>query len=190
MVRSEGCSLSPLACFYQSRATPLGIALEAKPPHSPSRSRLQPPMAPRSTAAIRGPGCGHGPGSRWPWGSPKERHPPPGQGLQADHAGLQAAHHLQMACSGLASQSLGVFQGVVQNPTARDGRGMVRQLPGPPWLSLPGRDTEGSSAEHPGSHWPLAGGGSGGVWCETDHHQGIDIAQQRMPAVLVLHREP
>jgi hypothetical protein len=53
MDRSEGCSRSPLACFYQSRATPLGIALEAKPPHSPSRSRLQPPMAPRSTAASR-----------------------------------------------------------------------------------------------------------------------------------------
>jgi hypothetical protein len=65
MDRSEECSRSPLACFYQGKATPLGIALEAKPPHSPSRSRLQPPMAPRSTAASRGPGCGPGPGSRW-----------------------------------------------------------------------------------------------------------------------------
>ena len=30
----------------------------------------------------------------------------PGQGLQADHAGLQSAHHLQVACSGMATVGL------------------------------------------------------------------------------------
>jgi len=105
MDRSEGCSRSPLACFYQGRATPLGIALEAKPPHSLSRSRLQPPMAPRSTAASRvGAGTvpvvdGHGVHQ-------KSAIHHPGQGLQADHARLRGAHHLQMACSGLATVGL------------------------------------------------------------------------------------